>query len=129
MVYSGVDAYSHYSHLYVMHSNSLKLIHGNTILLFGALISMNRAAIEPTIKGALLITPMKNVCLRAIGLCPGWCTGPCVIVWSTLKRLLNNFKVLKQPDCAYCFVTSCLLFVLLLPGHRKVCKVRIKPSH
>jgi hypothetical protein len=49
MVYSGVDAYSHYPHLYVMHSNSLKLIHGNTILLFGALISMNRAAIEPTI--------------------------------------------------------------------------------
>jgi hypothetical protein len=63
-----------------MHCDFWKFFHHNTHLTLVAVVAVDRTTIKTVVQNLLLVTPMKDVGLGAVGFGPTWLLNPKVVL-------------------------------------------------
>lgn len=99
MIDPGINRDAHDTHLYVMNCDLRKLFHDNAKLSLVTVVAVDCSRVKTVVQNLLLVTPMQDVGLRAVGFSPTWLLNPKVVAFGS--KVLGGFldsKVLKSSD-------------------------------
>lgn len=90
----------HDSHLDIVHCDFRQLLHLDQEFVLAAFVPMYNSIIKSQVQDALLIAPVKDVGLAAVGLGPGGSALPAVGICTLVLPVvaLGHFEVLKGAD-------------------------------